>query len=693
MKPLYSYAELRLLPVFIVLLALTFLSGSGKFINELKAAALGTTPSLFVAASSSDRIDLNWSYVSNDEVGFVIEQSLSPSSGFDQLALTPDGVKSFSATGLVGSTTYYYRVKALRRGGEENYSAYSNIVAATTLSAATPTPTETPTPNPIPSPTPEATPDPVPSPTPEATPDPVPSPSPESTPDPVPSPSPEPTATPTPVPTPTPGPSPSAAFYVAADGRPSGDGSIGQPWDLQTALNQSSLIKPGSTVFLRQGTYNGAQTNGFNCNLSGTSAARITIRNFPGERATIDRGGTDPSGQAAFDLYGSYVTLYGLEIMNSYADRNRVSPYTGTIKGWRGPGIAIYAPDNQIINCVIHDNGSGIYDKQDRTEIYGNLIYFNGNNGFNHGLYIGNTNDTKFVMENLIFDNAGLGIQSYSSDATESQQKGVHIEGNATFNNGAITLDDQNSTNILVGGEAGISAERISVISNYVYDPESVVANKSKGIRLGQVDQNNKDAVMRDNYVACKVPLTVKWWDFIEMQRNTVYTSNASVNLQMQSGDTTSSYQWDNNTYITGPLGALTFSFNGNSLLNFLLWKTLTGLDTKSMSVINLTPPPTAIFVRPNLYETGRGNIIVYNWDRKDFVTVDLSAVGLRIGDAYEVKDVQNFFGPAVVSGNFDGSPITWPMNLTQMATPIGNVERIPTHTAPEFGAFIIRKL
>ncbi|MDQ2980376.1 MAG: hypothetical protein M3R62_14285, partial [Acidobacteriota bacterium] len=49
-----------------------------------------------------------------------------------------------------------------------------------------------------------------------------------------------------------------AAYYVAPSGRPTGDGSIGNPWDLQTALNKP--IPPGSTIWLAGGTYRGQYT-------------------------------------------------------------------------------------------------------------------------------------------------------------------------------------------------------------------------------------------------------------------------------------------------------------------------------------------------------------------------------------------------------------------------------------------------
>ena len=45
------------------------------------------------------------------------------------------------------------------------------------------------------------------------------------------------------------------AFYVSPTGAPSGDGSFANPWDLATALDGPAAVTPGSTIWLRGGTY------------------------------------------------------------------------------------------------------------------------------------------------------------------------------------------------------------------------------------------------------------------------------------------------------------------------------------------------------------------------------------------------------------------------------------------------------
>ena len=118
---------------------------------------------------------------------------------------------------------------------------------------------------------------------------------------------------------------------------------------------------------------------------------------------------------------------------------------------------------------IFHDNGHGIWDKEDMTEVHGCLFFFNGTNKREHALYIGNAVGTKFITDNILFAQGGYGILAHS-DSSSSSQKGLHLEGNVSFNNGIITDDDQRTGNLQVGGVSGVSAERIVLKNNYIYN-------------------------------------------------------------------------------------------------------------------------------------------------------------------------------------------------------------------------------
>ena len=96
--------------------------------------------------------------------------------------------------------------------------------------------------------------------------------------------------------------------------------------------------------------------------------------------------------------------------------------------------------------------------------------------------------------------------------------------------------------------------------------------------------------------------------------------------------------------------------------------------------------------MRPNEYETGRANITIYNWSTAASVAVDLAGAGLTVGDSFEVRDAQNFFGAPVATGTYVGSPITIPMMGPEPAAPVGIDLLPPVHTAPGFGAFVLLK-
>ena len=71
-------------------------------------------------------------------------------------------------------------------------------------------------------------------------------------------------------------------------------------------------------------------------------------------------------------------------------------------------------------------------------------------------------------------------------------------------------------------------------------------------------------------------------------------------------------------------------------------------------------------------------------------ISVDLSASGLRNGQNYEIRDVQNLFDQPVLSGTYTGAPVTLPMTGLRTAIPTWNHAVMPRSTLPEFGVFLV---
>ena len=95
------------------------------------AVALPAAPtSLNGTVVSSSRIDLSWVDNASNETSFYIDRATN--SSFTQNLVTNSvgsNVTSYQNTGLSGSTTYYYRVRASNIDG---YSGYTNVVSYTT---------------------------------------------------------------------------------------------------------------------------------------------------------------------------------------------------------------------------------------------------------------------------------------------------------------------------------------------------------------------------------------------------------------------------------------------------------------------------------------------------------------------------------------------------------------------------------
>jgi len=79
---------------------------------------------------------------------------------------------------------------------------------------------------------------------------------------------------------------------------------------------------------------------------------------------------------------------------------------------------------------------------------------------------------------------------------------------------------------------------------------------------------------------------------------------------------------------------------------------------------------------------------VVYNWDKLDKVAVDVRSV-LDAGAGYEVRNAEDFFAPAVLSGTFDGQPLQLPMTGLTIAKPMAALQT-PAPTGPTFNVFVL---
>jgi len=513
-----------------------------------------------------------------------------------------------------------------------------------------------------------------------------------------------------------------ADFFVTPAGTVNGDGSAENPWNLRRALSHPPAVRPGDTIWIRGGVYTGR----FLGRLKGAPLEPIIVRAYPGENVKIDgnystvttsdleaaapysagnlavadagglslgvvialldgqggeemqvagingnvlrvirgwngscrRTGTCPARPAGMPIIasaissyltveGAYTWYWGLEVM--YSQESHVLGENNP--PWPNFSTAITDQCNgcKFINMVIHDSGAnGIFSNASAqsTEIYGSLIFYNGiddtkSRAHGHGIYSQNTQmgPAKRFLNNVIFRSFGYGVQVFGT--SDAYLDNFQLEGNTLFNAGEQTRQGF-TRNLLIGGSN--VARNLVLRGNYSYFPSGA----GKGEQNVGYDSGCSSAAITGNYfVGGEAALSLVNCADAVLSGNTFFGP-------LRGG---SSSQYENNT------------------------------------LHRARPTGVEVFVRPNFYEIGRANITIFNWDRLSAVSVNLSKVGLQVGDAYEVRDVQDFFGPAVLAGKYDGNDIAVPMTGTRATAPLGDVLVQPVHTDIEFGAFVILPL
>ena len=419
-----------------------------------------------------------------------------------------------------------------------------------------------------------------------------------------------------------------AEYHVAINGTPDALGTAESPLSLTRAISSSSPGKAGDTIWLHGGVYSGA----FIASLKGEPGKPIIVRQYPGERATIDSTATNT---VALTINGEWAWYWGFEVMNS--STNRVIA--------RGAGVNVFAANAKCINLVVHDNGVGIgfWSPATNSEIYGCIIYNNGwqgadkDRGHGHAIYAQNEVGTKQIRDNILFNQFGYGVHIYTE---KGAIQGFDLEGNVSFNNGVITRDGNHYDNYLVGGYQ--PADRITLRENYGYHTPH---KAGRNLELGFHATNNA-VIVESNFFAGG-SVTIKWWTNIAVAGNTFATS-----------------RFDLRPIPGGDLWAWRDDFT------------------------NQNPVGVQCIVRRNLYETNRANIIVFNWDLREQVQVDLSGF-LQKGALFEVRNAEDFVGPPVLKGKYANHPIALPMKDLNCAQALG-VQESPVATWPQFGVFVV---
>lgn len=450
-----------------------------------------------------------------------------------------------------------------------------------------------------------------------------------------------------------------AEWFVSPTGSIGGKGTRGRPWDLATALSGAGgVVRPGDVIWLRHGRYEGI----FRSEISGSPDEPITIRQLPGERATID---------GALFNYGSNVTFWGFEITQSDPT---ATPNL--------PALETHGNNERFINLVIHDAGQQgvtLGRGMGYSELYGSLIYNNGSEEEkDHGIYATNDAGEKRIIDNVVFNNLASGIHVFATP-NHPALTNVLVEGNAAFNTGTISSLGAQLSNVTMGGDPQGQNDGMRAMDNMLYFSGLTGQN----LRLGLEGRRNVDALVRGNYVVGgHTVLRMEDWDEAVVENNTLVGMNRIVRLSATRLD---GHRWSDNTYVRDP-AAKAWNFQGTAY-SLSQFASVTGLGGRDRATADLPTEPK-VFVRPNKYEPGRATVVVYNWGRQPAVAVDVSGI-LRRGARWELRNVQDIFGDPVAAGVYHGGSIDVPMTGIAPPPAVGR-PGTPPQTGPDFDVFLL---
>jgi len=203
-------------------------------------------------------------------------------------------------------------------------------------------------------------------------------------------------------------------YWVATNGNDRGNGSQDRP--LRTIANAIGRMQAGDIVYVRAGIYYEA----LNISRSGKPGKPIIISCAPEDLGNVKITPTreyvkEHSGGAVITVQGAHhVWINGLVIEGP---RGRPEAPTSETYGANGitwsdaAGRGCRATNNVVyghVHCGLKEMGHGGVG----ILMEGNVIFGNGTNGRDHGIYAPANDIT--ARGNVIFDNVGYGIHSYS---------------------------------------------------------------------------------------------------------------------------------------------------------------------------------------------------------------------------------------------------------------------------------------
>ncbi|PNQ73724.1 hypothetical protein C1T31_05155 [Hanstruepera neustonica] len=471
-------------------------------------------------------------------------------------------------------------------------------------------------------------------------------------------------------------------------GSEEGDGSLQNPWDLQTALSQKpDVVNGGDTIWLHGGVYSGR----FNSQLYSTiNGKNIIVASYEDEWAILN-GNVPGPAVATLSIRGKNVTYQNFEISPI-----GLTIRDETIEGFRQfGGISHNAGANcKFINLIIHGNnglGFGSWNKTGGTIISNCIVYDNGYigkeyPGLGEGFYVQNDSDseTRILKDNIIFNNYYKGIEVWSANKKADREyvKNITLDNNVIFNSGLVSGRTVDNIIVASNDRNGINvAKNINVTNNILYHNTNYKGNEVDGdapsLTIGYYHKAPVENVIVSNNVILgrNNPLRLLYAKSVSVTNNILYggyihlLSPAASNLKPKS--------LNKNIYFTK--NKTPFRVDKEKYL-FGNWQSAFKQDTDSehrnIKEFNLNP---VLDITKNDFKPNSYRVVLFSKEGSA-VNVDFSEYSIPANTKYIIKDVENLDSVLKRGVLNDSALIEIPMNL----------EKADNKTLNNFGVFIV---
>ena len=432
-------------------------------------------------------------------------------------------------------------------------------------------------------------------------------------------------------------------------GSPNGDGSRNNPWDLQTALTQTSeRVNGGDIIWLHQGIYNGR----YKSTLGSENTEFITVSAYKNEKVVLN-GNVNSNLKNVLEITGNRVVFKNFEVtfLGEYSRNVKDDNFSNCA------GINHLSGVGKFQNLIIYNNpglGFGSWKSTGGSVIEDCMIFFNGyigkNRGEGEGMYVQNkSDDTRIIRNNIIFGNYYKGVEVWSASKGHDYEfvKNVNLVDNIFFNNGLPSGTLRDNVIIATNDTQGINvAKRITVSNNVFYHNIDFrdLKNYGTGVALAlgfKARALAEDIAVTDNIMLGRNNgLNLMHAKSLVFKNNTVYAGYVNFHKSSIPALENGNFNLDYNRYYTRKIGSHRVIGDKNYKLsdwqnNFKIdnnsqWKPLK--DFQIHPVLKIQPLKT----NPNHF-----NVALLQKEGNE-VTVDFSGFEIKEGSNYKIYDVEN---------------------------------------------------